>query len=73
MTLYRVRTTWIGADSPSEYYFDTKAGAEMNLMHLSNGEIDKVEVASDYPLNYHHGCTMCDMTYGALDATVKEV
>lgn len=69
-TLYRVRTTHIGADAPSEYYFDTLAGAELNLMHLGNGEAHKVTIESDYPLNYSAGCTMNDLTYGDLDAKI---
>lgn len=72
-TLYRVRTTHIGADAPSEYYFDTLAGAELNLRHLGNGEIHKVTIESDYPLNYSAGCTMNDLTYGSFDAkTIDE-
>lgn len=72
-TLYRVRTTHLGADAPSEYFFDTLAGAEMNLHHLSNGEVEKVTLESNYPLNYTAGCTMDDLTYGFFDAhTVEE-
>ena len=69
-TLYRVKTTWLGADSASEYYFDTKAAAENNLRHLGNGEVDKVTIESDYPLNYSAGCTMDDLTYGYFDVTL---
>lgn len=69
-TLYRVRTTHLGADAPSEYYFDTLAGAEMDLHHLSNGEVEKVTIDSNYPLNYSSGCTMDDLTYGFFDALI---
>lgn len=71
--LYRVRTTWPGADKPSEYYFDTRSAAELNLMHTGNGEIERVEITSDYELNYHDGCTYDDLTYGMWDAAAKEV
>lgn len=70
-TLYRVRTTWLGADAPTEYYFETKAAAESNLRHLGNGEVEKVEITSDYPLNYRSGATLADLTYGNFDVTVK--
>lgn len=69
-TLYRLRTSFLGADAPTEYYFDTLAGAEMNLHHLSNGEIEKVVFDSNYPLNYSSGCTFADLTYGFFDALV---
>lgn len=72
-TLYRLRTTFIGASAPSEFYFNTLAHAEMNLHHLSNGEIEKVRVTSDGVLNYFDGCTYNDLTIGGLiRATVKE-
>lgn len=69
-TLFRLKTTHLGADAPTEYYFDTLAGAEMNLHHLSNGNIDKVVIDSNYPLNYSDGCTMADLTYGFFDALI---
>ena len=69
-TLFRLKTTHLGADAPTEYYFDTLAGAEMNLHHLSNGNIDKVVIDSNYPLNYSAGCTMNDLTYGFFDALI---
>lgn len=70
--LWEVKTTFCGADGPSKFYFDTRSAAEMNLMHLSNGDITKVSIESDYPLNYFSGCTYNDLTYGNLDAEVKE-
>lgn len=72
MTLYRLRTTYLGASGPSEYYYKNKADAEKELWDLDNGEIEKVEVTSDFPLNYcRDGCTMCDLTFGAFDAEVE--
>lgn len=68
--LYKVKTRFLGADAPSEYYFDTKAEAELNLMHIGNGEVKMVAIESDYPLNYSSGCTMADLTFGSFDATI---
>lgn len=72
--LWRVRTTFLGADRPSEFYFDTQAGAEMNLAHLDNGNVEKVSITSDYPLEYSTGCTLDDLTHGGLiDVDIEEV
>lgn len=68
--LYKAKTKFFGADAPSEYYFDTRAAAELNMMHLGSGEVEVVTIESDYPLNYFAGCTMADLTYGAFDVKV---
>lgn len=62
MKAYKVTTTFIGADSPSEFYFTTKAGAELNLRYLDNGEIELVELdgVSELP---KEGCTWSDIGY----------
>jgi len=72
MKLYRVTTTFIGADAPSKLYFDTEAKAgEYLKAECQNGEMDVVEVVADYPLNYSDGCTMNDLTFG--DFNAKEI
>lgn len=70
-TLFRVTTTFIGADKPSEFFFDTLAHAEMNLAHLDNGEVEKVVITSDYIPNFWNGCTLNDMTCGDSDVYIK--
>lgn len=71
--LWRVTTTFIGANGPSSFYFDTRSWAEMNLRHLDNGEVTKVVITSDYPLNYSSGCTYDDLTMGGWPATLEEI
>ncbi len=68
--LYRVRTTFIGADAPSEFYFDNIKSAENYLSTLVNGEIEAVTIKADYPLNYSQGCTLADLTYGNFDCKI---
>ena len=75
MKLYRVTTTFLGADAPSKVYFNTQIKARDFLgipyQKALNGEIETVNVIADYPLNYFDGCTMNDLTYG--DFNAKEV
>ena len=75
MKLYRVTTTFLGADAPSKLYFDTELKAKKFLgispQRVCNGEIETVNLVADYPLNYSDGCTMDDLTYG--DFNAKEV
>ena len=75
MKLYRVTTTFVGADKPSRLYFDTEYKARKFLgipcQQSLNGEVEMVNIIANYPLNYFDGCTMNDLTYGAFDA--KEV
>ena len=72
-TLYRLTTTFLGADGSSAFYFDTLAAAEMNLAHLDNGEIEKVVITSDNELNYKSACTFNYLTYGCYDVSVEVV
>lgn len=69
--LYRLTTTFLGADRPQAFYFDTKSAAELNLMHLDNGAVEKVLVKSDYELNYSDGCTLNDLTWGYFDVDIS--
>lgn len=75
MKLYRVTTTFLGADAPSKVYFNTQIKARDFLgipyQNALNGEVETVNVITDYPLNYFDGCTMNDLTYG--DFNAKEV
>lgn len=73
MKLYRVTTTFIGADKPSKLYFDTAEKAKAFLADRDNGEIRLVDVRADYPLNYSDGCTMNDLTYGDFNAKEANV
>lgn len=58
----------MGADAPSDLYFNTEEKARAFLENQDNGEIRHVDVQSKYPLNYSDGCTMNDMTFGNFDA-----
>ena len=43
-------------------------------MHRFVGEIEKVSVAADYPINYSRdGCTEDDLTYGEFDAKIEVI
>lgn len=68
--LYRVETTFAGADAPSKLYFDNRKKAQDYLYDIcENGCVEIVSIESDYPLNYSDGCTMNDLTYGDLNVT----
>ena len=72
MKLYRVTTTFLGADTPSHFYFDNAEKAETFLeKECANGVYEKVDIICNYALNYFDGCTMDDLTFGAFDA--KEI
>ena len=59
---YLVRTTFLGSDSPSEFYFDTEEKAKKYLADQTNGEIEKVSVDCE-KFNYSDGCTYNELTY----------
>ena len=72
MTLYRVTTTFLGADAPSQFYFNTAEKAEEFLdVECQNGVYEKVDIVGKQSLNYFDGCTMNDLTFGNFDA--KEI
>lgn len=62
MKAYKVTTTFLGADGASDFYFSTKAQAELELRYLSNGKYEVVEIAglSELP---KEGCTWSDIDY----------
>ena len=69
MKLYRVTTTFLGADAPSKFYFNTAVKAEDFLeKECQNGVYEPVDITADHPLNYWDGCAMNDLTYGDFDA-----
>ena len=68
--LYRVETTFAGADAPSKLYFDNRKKAQDYLYDFcSNGCVEIVNIESGYPLNYSDGCTMNDLTFGDFNVT----
>ena len=69
--LYKVTTTFLGADGPSDFYFDNADKAETFLAKQINGEITKVRVTAEY-LNYSDGCTYNDLVYGRFDTSTEE-
>lgn len=72
MKLYRVTTTFLGADAPSKFYFNSAEKAEDFLeKECPNGVYEPVSVISRYELNFWNGCTMNDLTEGQFDA--KEI
>ncbi len=72
-TFFRLRTTYTGADGPSETYYDTAEKAQATLATLDNGEIEKVTFEADYKLNYWDGCSYDTLTGGNWDAEVVSV
>lgn len=62
MKAYMVRTTFLGADSPSEFYFSNQNKAKCYLECRENGEIELVEIdgISELP---KEGCTWSDINY----------
>lgn len=54
--LYEVSTRFLGADGPTEFYFDTKEKAKNFLEKCHNGEINEVIAESDTEINYSDGC-----------------
>lgn len=70
--LYRVETTFVGADKKSKLYFDNRKKAQDFLYDFcTNGCVEIVEIESSHDLNYSDGCTMNDLTYGDFDAVEK--
>lgn len=63
MTLYKVETTFLGADGPSYFYFDSEQKAKAYLASCNNGDWNVVKVRGDEP-NYSDGCTYNDLTMG---------
>lgn len=67
MILFQVSTTFLGADSPTQFYFDCIGKAESYLDNCINGEITKMSIAPCgclKSLNYWDGCTLNDLCYG---------
>jgi len=58
---YLARTTFLGADGPSEFYFDTSEKAKKYISQQANGEVEEVTVECE-KLNYFDGCTYNDLT-----------
>lgn len=75
-TLFKLRTTFLDADGPSTFYYDTKDKATSELVSLGfsviNGEVERVRIVTDYQPNYFDGCTLNDLTYGNFDAIVAK-
>lgn len=63
LILYKVATTFWGADSPSEFYFDTKKKALAYLQEQDNGNIIKVKVRGT-AIDFWNGCTYSDLSRG---------
>lgn len=62
--LYKVCTTFPGADGPSTFYFESAEEAQKFInRECVNGEIIKILVTSSAPLNYSAGCTLNELTY----------
>ena len=59
--LFEVSTTFLGADDPTELYFDTKEKAENFLSKQDNGYITKIIAESNTKINYSDGCTYNDL------------
>lgn len=57
---FRVRTTFIGADGPSEFYYSTEEKAQEYLDSCQNGEIEIVTVVGMDALP-GEGCTWDDI------------
>ena len=72
-TLFKVRTTFTGADSASSFYFDTKDKAQKFLDEQENGEIVPVIITSDCGLNYWDGCVWTELTYIDGDADERDM
>ena len=71
--LYRVETTFLGADAPSRFYFDEAEKAENFVeKECDNGVTEIVGIISDRRLNYFDGCTWNELNYGQ-DHKLKEV
>lgn len=71
--LYKVRTTFLGADKYSEFYFDTMEKAQNFLQKQNNGEIVKVIAFGD-GLNYSDECTFNELTFGGIyTVKIKEI
>lgn len=58
---YKVRTTFLGADGPSEFYFSTEDKAKNFLAEQGNGEVEEVKVKIDKLPS--EGCTWADISY----------
>lgn len=64
MKLYKVTTTFQGADGASNFYFSTQEKAEKYLADQKNGEIEEVEFEPENPDGFFEGCVYIDMTFG---------
>lgn len=68
--LYRVRTTFTGADGPTAYYFSDRHNAETFLNTCDNGNIDTVLAIADYPVPHADMSTLADLSNGDMDINI---
>lgn len=67
---YKVSTTFLYADSASNFYYDTAEKAQKFLDNQINGEITKVKIRS-YDFNYYDGCYLDDLICGDYTAYLE--
>ena len=68
--LYRVRTTFTGADGATAYYFSDRNNAETFLDTCDNGELDMVLAMADYPVPHADISTLADLSGGDMDINI---
>ena len=70
MTIFRVRSTNLGADRPYEIYFASEKAAKEHLDTRTNGEIEEMTLIGMGNLPYD-GCTWSDIGYWGGDVRRK--
>ena len=55
--IYKVTTTLLGADVPSQFFYDSLSKAQKALEKFENGEIDGIYVKPQMLEGYEDGCT----------------
>ena len=67
MVVYKARTTFMGADGRSEFFFSTKEKAEEFISKQINGEVRRMIV----PCLPYEGCTWDDIMYNVREIPHK--
>ena len=63
LKLYRVTTSFLGADGPSQFFYNSLSEAQKALEKFENGEIDEVYVKPQMLEGYEDGCPWDSLIY----------
>ena len=61
--IYKVTTTFWGADVPSQFFYNSLSKAQKALKKFENGEIEEIYVKPQMLEGYEDGCTWDSLEY----------